>query len=490
MKYNDLRSFLHFLESKGELKRIQHIIDPNLEMTEIADRTLNNNGPALLFENPKGYNFPVLCNLFGTTNRIAMGLNKQNSRELIEIGNLIASLMDPNPPNNFYDFYQNIPNFKKILNMATNRVRNAACHDIIFQGDDVDITKLPIMKCWPSDAAPLITWGLTVTRGTKHIRQNIGVYRQQIINKNRIIIRWLAHRGGALDYQSWLRHNPKKKFPVTIILGADPATILSAVIPIPNNISEYSFAGLLRGKKTKVVQCLSNNLFVPANSEIILEGYIIPGDTASEGPHGDHTGYYNEISNFPVLTITHITHRRDAIYHSTYTGRPPDEPAIISAALNEIFLPIIMKKMPEIIDFYLPVAACSYRLAIVSINKQYLGHAKQVMFGIWSFLKQFMYTKFIIVCDADINIRNWNDVLWAIATRMDPMRDTLLIDNTAIDYLDFASPISGLGSKMGLDATNKWPGEIKREWGKPIIKDKKIILKIDSIWNELKIFQE
>ncbi|GAA0474851.1 MULTISPECIES: 4-hydroxy-3-polyprenylbenzoate decarboxylase [Tatumella] len=489
MKYQDLRDFLQQLEQRGELKRISYPVDPNLEMTEIADRTLRAGGPALLFENPKGYAMPVLCNLFGTSARVALGMGQEDVSALRDVGELLAFLKEPAPPKGFRDLFEQMPRFKKVLSMPTRRRSSAPCQEIILQDDDVDLSAIPVMTCWPEDAAPLITWGLTVTRGPHKERQNLGIYRMQVIGKNRLIMRWLSHRGGALDFQEWCKARPGERFPVSVALGADPATILAAVTPIPDTLSEYAFAGLLRGSKTDVVKSLSNDLDVPASAEIILEGYIEPGDMAAEGPYGDHTGYYNEVDNFPVFTVTKITKRQQAIYHSTYTGRPPDEPAALGVALNEVLVPILIKQFPEIVDFYLPPEGCSYRLAVVTMKKQYAGHAKRVMFGVWSFLRQFMYTKFVIVCDDDVNARDWNDVIWAITTRMDPARDTVIVENTPIDYLDFASPVSGLGSKMGMDATNKWPGETDREWGRPIVKDPKVTARVDEIWDELAIFE-
>ncbi|WMY95098.1 MAG: 4-hydroxy-3-polyprenylbenzoate decarboxylase [Arsenophonus sp.] len=488
MKYNDLRDFLLILEQKKELKRITYTVDPYLEMTEIADRTLRAGGPALLFENPKGFTMPVLCNLFGTTHRVAMGMGKKNTKLLNEIGQLLAFLKEPEPPKKIIDFIKKLSQFSKIFYMPSKKLRAGSCQEKILQGNDVDLFRIPIMHCWPDDIAPLITWGITITKGPHKTRQNLGIYRQQLLSKNKLIMRWLSNRGGALDFQEWCKKYPDKYFPVAVALGADPATILAAVTPIPDTLSEYAFAGLLRGYRSKIVKCISHELEVPANAEIILEGYINPTESAPEGPHGDHTGYYNEINTFPVFTVTHITQRFQPIYHSTYTGRPPDEPTILSTALNEIFIPILQKKFPEIIDFYLPPEACSYRLAIITINKKYIGHPKHIMMGIWSYLRQFMYTKFIIICDADINARNWDDVIWAMTTRMDPARDTLIIENTPIDYLDFASPISGLGSKIGFDATNKWLGETQRTWGRPIFMTEKIKKRIDKIWNELNIF--
>lgn len=487
MKYKDLRDFLALLESKGELKRISQEIDPYLEMTEISDRTLRAGGPALLFENPKGFDIPVLCNLFGTPKRIALGMGQEEVTALREVGKLLAFLKEPEPPKGFKELWQILPQYKQVLNMPTKVLSKADCQQIVLSGDEVDLYQLPIMQCWKDDVAPLITWGLTITKGPNKKRQNLGIYRQQLIGKNKLIMRWLSHRGGALDFQEWQQAHPNEPFPVSVALGADPATILAAVTPVPDSLSEYAFAGLLRGIKTEVVKSISNELEVPAGAEIVLEGYIDPKETALEGPYGDHTGYYNEQEYFPVFTVTHITMRHKPIYHSTYTGRPPDEPAVLGEALNEVFIPILQKQFPEIVDFYLPPEGCSYRLAVVSMKKQYAGHAKRVMMGVWSFLRQFMYTKFVIVCDDDINIRDWKDVIWAMTTRCDPARDTTMIEHTPIDYLDFASPIAGLGSKMGIDATNKWTGETTREWGTPIKKDPEVIKRIDDIWQSLDI---
>lgn len=487
MKYKDLRDFIAKLEAQGQLKRISREIDTNLEMTEIADRTLRAGGPALLFENPKGSDIPVLANLFGTPERVALGMGQDNVHALREVGKLLAYLKEPEPPKGIKDLWSKLPVFKQVLNMPAKEVRKAPCQEVVVSGDDVDLTSLPIQRCWPGDAAPLITWGLTITRGPHKKRQNLGIYRQQLLGKNKLIMRWLSHRGGALDFREWCQEHPGEPYPVSVALGADPATILGAVTPVPDTLSEYAFAGLLRGDKTEVVKSVSNDLQVPASAEIVLEGYIDQNETAPEGPYGDHTGYYNEVDTFPVFTVTHITHRKQPIYHSTYTGRPPDEPAILGVALNEVFVPILQKQFPEIVDFYLPPEGCSYRMAVVTMKKQYPGHAKRVMMGVWSFLRQFMYTKFVIVCDDDVNARDWNDVIWAITTRMDPARDTVMVENTPIDYLDFASPVSGLGSKMGMDATNKMPGETNREWGEPIVMDDDVKQRVDDIWNELGI---
>jgi 4-hydroxy-3-polyprenylbenzoate decarboxylase len=487
MKYRDLRDFITLLESRGELRRIAQEVDPNLEMTEICDRVLRAGGPALLFENPKGFDIPVLGNLFGTPERVALGMGAESVEALREVGRLLAFLKQPDPPKGLKAAWDSLPIFRKVLDMAPKRVRSGPAQERVIEAADVDLGNLPVQTCWPGDAGPLITWGLVVTRGPNQKRQNLGIYRQQVIGRNRVIMRWLSHRGGALDFRDWTQAHPGQPFPLAVALGADPATILGAVTPVPDSLSEYAFAGLLRGSRTELVQCLGSDLEVPASAEFVLEGHIQPGDTAPEGPFGDHTGYYNEVDEFPVFTVERITHRRDPIYHSTYTGRPPDEPAILGVALNEVFVPILQKQFPEIVDFYLPPEGCSYRLAVVSMRKQYPGHAKRVMMGVWSFLRQFMYTKFVIVVDEDVNTRDWKDVIWAITTRMDPARDTVLIENTPIDYLDFASPVSGLGSKMGLDATNKWPGETSREWGRPIAMDPAVKQRVDELMQQLQL---
>lgn len=487
MEYRDLRDFIAQLESRGELKRIAEPVDPRLEITEICDRVLRAGGPALLFENPKGYRIPVLANLFGTPQRVALGMGEESIDALAEVGTLLAYLKEPDPPKGLKDAWQSLPIFKKVLDMAPKVRRSAPCQDVVLEGAEVDLSRLPVQTCWPEDAGPLITWGLVITRGPVGGRTNLGIYRQQVIGPNRVIMRWLAHRGGALDLQAWQRERPDEPFPVAVALGADPATILGAVTPVPDALSEYAFAGLLRGSRSELVRCLGSELEVPASAEIVLEGVIQPGETALEGPFGDHTGYYNEVERFPVFTIERMTHRRDPIYHSTYTGRPPDEPAVLGLALNEVFVPLLRKQFPEIVDFYLPPEGCSYRLAVVCIRKQYPGHAKRVMMGVWSFLRQFMYTKFVVVVDDDIDPRNWGDVVWAITTRMDPARDTLIVENAPIDYLDFASPLPGLGAKMGLDATNKWPGETQRQWGRPIKRDDAVKARIDALWPKLGI---
>ena len=487
MKYHDLRDFIKQLEKQGELKRITVPVDPYLEMTEICDRTLKQGGPALLFENPTGYNIPVLANLFGTPRRVAMGMGAESVTDLRGIGELLAMLKEPEPPKGMKDAWEKFPIFKQVLNMAPKLVSSPPCQELVREGDEIDLSVYPIQTCWPDDAAPLITWPLVITKGPNKERQNLGIYRQQVIGKNKVIMRWLAHRGGALDFREWQKVYPGKPFPVSVALGADPATILAAVTPVPDTLSEYAFAGLLRGSKTEVANCLINDLQVPASAEIVFEGFIYPGETAKEGPFGDHTGYYNEVDEFPVFTIERITQRVAPIYHSTFTGRPPDEPAILGVALNEVFVPILQKQFPEIVDFYLPPEGCSYRMAVISMKKQYAGHAKRVMLGTWSYLRQFMYTKFVIVVDEDIDVRNWQDVIWAITTRMDPARDLTILENTPIDYLDFASPVSGLGSKVGFDATNKWPGETNREWGRPMVMSPEVISKVDAMWESLLI---
>jgi 4-hydroxy-3-polyprenylbenzoate decarboxylase len=493
LSYGDLREFISQLEARGELKRVAAEVSPHLEMTEICDRALRAGGPAVLFERPQGHRMPVLGNLFGTLERVAaaMGVGTSGAGSgaalagLRDIGKLLASLKEPEPPRGVADLWEKFPLFKQVLNMAPKERSSGPCQEVVWEGKDVDLGRLPVQTCWPEDAGPLITWGLTVTRGPAKARQNLGIYRQQVIAPNRVIMRWLAHRGGALDFRDHGIAHPGKPFPVAVALGADPATILAAVTPVPDSLGEYQFAGLLRGSRTEVVKCLGNPLQIPATAEIVLEGHIAPDDLALEGPFGDHTGYYNEAERFPVLTIERITMRREPIYHSTYTGKPPDEPAILGMALNEVFVPLLTKQFPEIVDFYLPPEGCSYRLAVVSMKKQYPGHAKRVMFGIWSFLRQFMYTKFIVVCDEDIDVRDWKEVVWAMTTRVDPARDTLIAENTPIDYLDFASPVAGLGSKIGIDATNKWPGETARGWGRPIVMDAEVKRRVDAIWKDL-----
>jgi len=501
MKYADLRDFLQLLERRAELRRVSAEVSPHLEMTEICDRVLRAAGPALLFERPTGHSIPVLGNLFGTPKRVALAMGVEDTSALREVGELLASLKEPEAPKGFRDALGKVGALKAALwDMAPREVRGAACHQIVVEGAEVDLSRLPVQTCWPGDAGPLITWGLVVTRGPHKKRQNLGIYRQQVIGPNKVIMRWLAHRGGALDFRDHALASPGQPFPVAVALGADPATILGAVTPVPDSLSEYQFAGLLRGGKTEIVRCIGSDLAVPASAEIVLEGSIRPDpanangelsvlnkgyETAIEGPFGDHTGYYNEAERFPVLTIDRITMRRDPIYHSTYTGKPPDEPAILGVALNEVFVPILRRTFPEIVDFYLPPEACSYRMAIVTMRKQYPGHAKRVMLGVWSFLRQFMYTKFIVVLDDDVDARDWKEVVWAISTRVDPLRDTVLVDNTPIDSLDFASPTAGLGSKMGIDATNKMAGETNRVWGRPIRMDAATQARVDALWAEL-----
>jgi 4-hydroxy-3-polyprenylbenzoate decarboxylase len=492
MKYSDLRDFIAQLETLGELKHVSVPVSPHLEMTELCDRTLRNGGPALLFDKPSSHDIPVLGNLFGTPRRVALGMGANDLSELRKVGQVLASLKEPEPPKGFKDVLGLGAMVKSLWDMAPKELRSAPCQEIVWEGGDVDLARLPIQYCWPGDAAPLITWGLVITKGPHKKRQNLGIYRQQVIGRNKVIMRWLAHRGGALDFRDHCLTNPGKPYPIAVALGADPATILGAVTPVPDSLSEYQFAGLLRGSRTELVKAKGSELRVPASAEIVLEGHIYPDashpsgyEHALEGPFGDHTGYYNEQDWFPVFTIDRITMRRDPIYHSTYTGKPPDEPAVLGVALNEVFIPLLQKQFTEITDFYLPPEGCSYRMAIVQMKKSYPGHAKRVMFGVWSFLRQFMYTKLIVVVDEDVDIRDWKEVIWAITTRVDPLRDTTLVDNTPIDYLDFASPVSGLGSKMGIDATNKWPGETDREWGRTIVMDADVKARVDRIWQEL-----
>ena len=492
MKYQDLRGFIVQLEAQNELKRIGVPVSPRLEMTEVCDRTLRASGPALIFDAPTGHSIPVLANLFGTPRRVALGMGADSMQELRTIGNVLAALKEPEPPRNLKDVLGLGSLVKAVWDMQPKELRGPACQEIVWEGNDVDLSRLPIQHCWPGDIAPLITWGLVITKGPHKKRQNLGIYRQQLLSRNKVIMRWLSHRGGALDFRDHSILNRGKPYPVAVAIGADPATILGAVTPVPDSLSEYQFAGLLRGGKTEIAKAIGSELRVPAYAEIVLEGHIYPDEShptgfehALEGPFADHTGYYNEQDWFPVLTVDRITMRRDPIYHSTYTGRPPDEPAVLGVALNEVFIPLLQKQFLEVTDFYLPPEACSYRMAVVQIKKAYPGHARRVMFGVWSFLRQFMYTKFIIVVDEDVDIRNWNEVIWALSTRVDPVRDTMTVDNTPIDYLDFASPVSGLGSKMGIDATDKWPGETSRAWGRKIVMDQDVKTRIDGIWQEL-----
>ena len=505
MKYADLRDFIAKLKQSGELKQVSLPVSPHLEMTELCDRTLRAGGPALLFTKPTGHSMPVLGNLFGTPHRVALGMGAQSVSELRKIGQLLAMLKEPEPPKGFKDVLGLGTLVKSVWDMAPRELRSAPCQDIVWEGNDVDLARLPIQHCWPGDIAPLLTWGLVITKGPHKKRQNLGIYRQQVAGRNKLIMRWLAHRGGALDFREHCLTHPGQPYPVAVALGADPATILGAVTPVPDSLSEYQFAGLLRGSRTELVKAIGSELRVPALAEIVLEGHIYPQDPSTlaavpagaphrpdtgyemalEGPFGDHTGYYNEQDWFPVFTVDRITMRRDPIYHTTYTGKPPDEPAVLGVALNEVFVPLLQKQFSEITDFYLPPEGCSYRMAVVQMKKSYPGHAKRVMFGVWSFLRQFMYTKFIVVVDEDVNIRDWKEVIWAITTRVDPVRDTTLVEQTPIDYLDFASPVSGLGSKMGIDATNKWPGETSREWGRTITMDADVKARVDQIWQEL-----
>ncbi|MEK8046492.1 MAG: 3-octaprenyl-4-hydroxybenzoate decarboxylase [Burkholderiales bacterium PBB6] len=514
MKYRDLREFIQGLERMGELRRVTDSVSPRLEMTALSDRVLQAGGPALLFERPTGHTVPVLANLFGTPRRVALGMGASEVSELREVGRLLAALKEPEPPKSLREAGKLWDMAKAVWDMKPALVSNAPCQEVVLEGRDIDLAKWPIQFCWPGDAAPLLTWGLVITRGPRKVpqprlRQNLGIYRQQVIGPRQLIMRWLAHRGGALDFRDFGRVNPGQPFPIAVALGADPATTLGAVTPVPDTLSEYQFAGLLRGGRTELAEASVGEgdlkLQVPARSEMVLEGHIPPAPAgytgvsehgvplkevggylhALEGPYGDHTGYYNEQDWFPVFEVSRLTHRRDPIYHSTYTGKPPDEPAVLGVALNEVFVPILQKQFPEIVDFYLPPEGCSYRMAVISIRKSYPGHAKRLMFGLWSFLRQFMYTKFIVVVDDDVNIRDWKEVIWAITTRMDPVRDTTLVDSTPIDYLDFASPVSGLGGKMGLDATNKWPGETSREWGRTIKMDADVDARMHTLFDKL-----
>jgi len=488
MSYANLRDFLRDLEAAGDLKRVRVPVDPVLEVTEICNRTLRRGGPALLFEQPKGSGIPLLGNLFGTTRRVAQAIGRESIDQLRDVGRLLAFLKEPQMPRGFREIIEKLPSLRQVLNVPPKQLRDAPCREHLLEGADVDLSRLPIQQCWPEDAGRLISFGLVVTRGPYKERQNIGIYRQQVIGKNKVIMRWLHHRGGALDFREFQEANPGKPFPVAVAIGADPATLIAAVTPIPDTISEFEFAGLLRGARSEVISDRSGTLSIPASAEIVLEGHIYPGETALEGPFGDHTGYYNARDTFPVFTVERLTHRDKPIYHSSYMGRSPyDEPSVLAMGLNEMFIPLLQKQFPEIVDFYLPPEACSYRVAVVSIKKRYPGHARRMMFAVWSYLRQFTYTKFVIVVDDDIDARDWKDVIWAMATRMDPARDSLVVENTPIDYLDFASPQPSLGGKLGFDATNKWPGETTRAWGKPIAMSEEVMKRVDELWAGLGI---
>jgi len=486
--YHSQREFLQFLERRGDLKRIQAPVSPAFEMTEVCHRTLKAAGPALLFESPTDGNFPVVGNLFGTGERVAATIGLQNAGELREFGKQLAFLKSPALPKNAGDTLGKLREFRRLAHVNPIEVEDPPCQDVIIGKGDVDLSELPIQTCWPDDAGKLITFGLVITQGPHKQRHNIGIYRQQVIGRNRLIMRWLHHRGGAIDFAEFKALHPGERFPVAVAIGADPATTLAAVTPLPDSLSEFEFAGLLRGSKTRIARCLSHDLIVPATSEIVLEGFIEPDEMVDEGPFGDHTGYYNSVEKFPVFTVERITHRAEPVYQATYMGKPPeDEPSVLSASLNELFVPLLQEQFPEIVDFYLPPEGCSYRVAVVSIKKAYKGHAQRIMFGIWSYLRQFTYTKMVIVTDDDIDVRSWQQVIWAMTTRMDPARDTTIVKNTPVDYLDFASPISGLGSKIGIDATTKWPGETDRRWGRPIKMSNDVKNRVDKLWAELGI---
>ncbi len=486
MTYSSLRDFIADLEKDGLLVRVKTPVSTHLEMTEIGTRLIASGGPAVLFENVIGSKIPVLINLFGTVERVAKGMGKK-PEELRELGKTLAFLKQPEPPNGWKEAWEMLPILKTAMAMNPKNVSKAPCQEVVLTGDDIDLGLLPIQTCWPNEPAPLITWPLVVTKAsgdTEGDNYNLGIYRMQVLGKNKTLMRWLKHRGGAQHHASWVKEK-REPMPCAVVIGADPATILAAVTPVPDTLSEYQFSGLLRGKKLELVDCKTIPIKVPAQAEIVLEGYVSLDEYGDEGPYGDHTGYYNSVEKFPIFTITAITMRKDPIYLSTYTGRPPDEPSVLGEALNEIFIPLLQQQFPEIVDFWLPPEGCSYRVAVVSIKKAYAGHAKRVMMGVWSYLRQFMYTKWVIVVDDDINCRDWKDVIWAISTRMDPVRDLTMIENTPIDYLDFASPVSGLGGKVGLDATNKWEGETTREWGNKIYMEQSVIDRIDSIWAEM-----
>ncbi len=490
--YADLREFLRQLEADGELRRVDQPVSPHLDMTAVCDAVLRRGGPALLFTQPSGHTVPVLANLFGTPQRVMRALGVPDTAGVRQLGQLLGELREPSAPQRLRDVAGMTGLLKAVWHMTPQRIGRAPCQQVVLEGDEVDLARWPVQHCWPGDAAPLITWGLTITRGPHQRRQNLGIYRQQVLGRNRLIMRWLAHRGGAQDFRDHALLHPGQPFPVAVALGADPATLLGAVVPVPDSLSEYQFAGLLRGSRTQVADAIGLPLQVPAQAELVLEGHILPDPAhpsgyahALEGPFGDHTGYYNEQAEFPVFTVQRITQRAAPIYHSTYTGRPPDEPAVLGQVLNDLFVPLLQRQFPEISDFYLPPEGCSYRMAVVRIRKAYAGHARRVMMGVWSHLRQFMYTKFVIVVDDDIDARHWPDVIWAITTRCDPARDTMMIEHTPIDYLDFASPVSGLGSKMGLDATHKWPGETTREWGRPIHMPAEVTQRVQAVLDAL-----
>jgi 4-hydroxy-3-polyprenylbenzoate decarboxylase len=491
MAYDSLRDFMARLESENRLVRVSHPVSPHLEVTEIQTRLLAEGGPAVLFENPvredgRPYGMPLLANLFGSVERVAWGMERQ-PHELAEVGETLAFLRQPEPPGNLKEAWESLPLLKTVMAMKPKTLAQGPCQEVVKRGAEIDLAELPIQTCWPGEPAPLITWPLVVTKGPGGAREddfNLGIYRMQVIGRDRTLMRWLKHRGGAQHHARWEKER-NAPLPAAAVIGADPGTIIAAVAPVPDTLSEYHFAGLLRGRKVPLVDCVSQPLKVPATAEIVIEGEVSLSDYAPEGPYGDHTGYYNAQEPFPVFTVTAITHRRDPIYLSTFTGRPPDEPSILGEALNEVFTPLLRQQFPEIRDFWLPPEGCSYRIAVVSMKKAYPGHAKRVMMGVWSYLRQFMYTKWVIVVDDDIDVRDWKDVMWAVSTRMDPVRDITLIENTPIDYLDFASPEEGLGSKIGLDATDKWPPETRREWGRPIRMDQAVVDKVSAMWDDL-----
>ena len=497
MAYRSLRDFIARLESLGELVRVKEPVSTFLEMTEIQTRLIAEGGPAVIFEHAlkadgSRSDMPVLINLFGTVKRVAMGVTmggqeRGSALDLREVGELLAQLRQPEPPRSLGEAAALLPLVKTVLSMKPKTISRAPCQDIVWRGDDIDLGRLPVQTCWPGEPAPLITWPLVVTKGPSEAREdnyNLGIYRMQVLNKNQTIMRWLKHRGGAQHHQRWSKQKTAP-LPAAAVLGADPGMILAAVTPVPETLSEYQFAGLLRGNAVTLTDCVSQPLKVPAEAEIVIEGEVSLSDYRDEGPYGDHTGYYNSVEQFPVFTVTAITMRRDPIYLSTYTSRPPDEPSILGEALNEVFVPLLRQQFPEIVDFWLPPEGCSYRIAVVSMKKAFPGHAKRVMMAVWSYLRQFMYTKWVIVVDDDINARDWKDVMWAISTRMDPARDITVIENTPIDYLDFASPESGLGSKIGLDATNKLPPETHREWGQKIAMDPEVVRTVTEKWTRL-----